>query len=171
MGDLSAPLLYLDQNYLSGMVKRKPAFAELEPVLREAVRRGAVAVVGSEVHDEESAPRPDLGLLELLDELSGGRRLPPGGPAEAARARRLLDVVARDFPQRAGRPGDRRDVRALAVALPCCRWITGDAFMLDVVRRTGLHLAFGVEVFNGRRPDVLLLRDRLAGALARTPGA
>lgn len=171
MDDPSAPLLYLDQNYLSGMVKRKPAFTELEPVLREAVRRGAVAVVGTEVHDEESAPRPDLGLLALLDELSGGRRLPPGGPAEAARARRLLDVVARDFPERAGRASDRRDARALAIALPCCRWVTGDAFMLDVVRRTGLHLSFGVELFSGRRSGVLLLRDRLAGAPARAPGA
>jgi len=30
-------LLYLDQNYVSGIAKRKPAFAALEPVLREAV--------------------------------------------------------------------------------------------------------------------------------------
>jgi hypothetical protein len=37
-------LLYLDQNYLSGMVKRKPGFRELEPALRAAIARGAVAV-------------------------------------------------------------------------------------------------------------------------------
>jgi hypothetical protein len=29
-----APLLYLDQNYLSGFAKRKPAFRELEDALR-----------------------------------------------------------------------------------------------------------------------------------------
>jgi hypothetical protein len=40
-------LLYLDQNYLSGIAKRKPAFAELEPVLREAVAHGEIAVVES----------------------------------------------------------------------------------------------------------------------------
>src|SRR5215217_6328149 len=44
-------LLYLDQNYLSGITKRKPAFAALEPVLREAVDRGAVAVAESAVHE------------------------------------------------------------------------------------------------------------------------
>ena len=68
-------LLYLDQNYLSGIAKRKPAFRELEPVLRDAVRRGAVQVPESEVHRIESAARPDLGLLELLRELSGGLEL------------------------------------------------------------------------------------------------
>src|SRR6266540_6224275 len=31
-------LLYLDQNYLSGIVKRKAAFRELEPALRAVVR-------------------------------------------------------------------------------------------------------------------------------------
>jgi hypothetical protein len=35
--DMAQLLLYLDQNYLSGMAKRKPAFAALEPVLRAAV--------------------------------------------------------------------------------------------------------------------------------------
>jgi len=44
-------LLYLDQNYLSGIAKAKPAFRELEPVLRAAVARGAVAVVESAVHE------------------------------------------------------------------------------------------------------------------------
>ena len=71
-----APLLYLDQNYLSGLVKRKPGFRELEPVLRAAVARRAVAVPESAAHRLESAARPDLPLLELLRELSGGHRLP-----------------------------------------------------------------------------------------------
>lgn len=34
-------LLYLGQNDPSGMAKRKPAFRELEPVLRDAARRGS----------------------------------------------------------------------------------------------------------------------------------
>src|SRR2546428_3422767 len=71
-----APLLYLDQNYLSGIVKRKPAFRELEPVLRAAVARGAVTIPESEAHQVESAARPDLPLLELLRELSTGATLP-----------------------------------------------------------------------------------------------
>src|ERR671939_434001 len=65
------PLLYLDQGYLSGIVKRKPAFAELEPVLRRAVASGAVAVPESFAHRLESAPRPALPLLGLLRSLSG----------------------------------------------------------------------------------------------------
>ena len=63
-------LLYLDQNYLSGVAKRKPAFRELEPALRAAVARGAVAVPEGEAHRIESAARPHLPLLELLRELS-----------------------------------------------------------------------------------------------------
>jgi hypothetical protein len=59
-------LLYLDQNYLSGIVKRKVAFRELEPALRAAVARGVVAVPESETHRLESAARPDLPLLALL---------------------------------------------------------------------------------------------------------
>jgi hypothetical protein len=68
--------LYLDQNYLSGIAKRKIAFRELEPVLRAAVARGAVAVPESEAHRLESAARPDLPLLALLREFSGGLALP-----------------------------------------------------------------------------------------------
>ena len=41
-GRVAPLLLYLDQNYLSGIAKRKPAFHELEPVLRAAVGRRAV---------------------------------------------------------------------------------------------------------------------------------
>ena len=45
------------------------------PVLRAAVSRGAVHVPESGVHRIESAARPDLGLLELLRELSGGHEV------------------------------------------------------------------------------------------------
>jgi hypothetical protein len=157
-------ILYLDQNYLSGIAKRKPAFAELEPVLREAVARGAVAVVESAVHERESRPRPDLRLLELLRELSGGRRL-PGRPDEAAREvrRRMAWTIEREFPERRGQAGDDADLDALAIALTRCDLVTCDAFMADVTRRTRLDLRHGCELFSGRRPDVLALRDRLLG--------
>jgi hypothetical protein len=151
-------LLYLDQNYLSGIVKRKPAFRELEPVLREAVARGAVAVPESEAHRVESAARPDLPLLELLRELSGGLRLPDEpGPLE----RRLERQLERDFPKRSPRPSDAVDLRTLAIVLPRCRLVTCDAFMLDLVRRTALDVRFQCELFSGRRRDV----DRLRRAL------
>ena len=75
-----APLLYLDQNYLSGFAKRKPAFRELE----------------------------------------------------------------------------------LAIALVHCSLLTCDAFMADVIRRTRLELRHRVELYSGRRADVLRLRDRLS---------
>jgi hypothetical protein len=90
--------LYLDQNYLSGIAKRKSGFRELEPVLREAVAAGAVQVPESAVHRIESAARPDLGLLELLRELSGGLHLPDdGGRAERRCARSLRALLERDF--------------------------------------------------------------------------
>ena len=47
--------LYLDQNYLSGFVKRKPAFAQLEPVLEAAVAARRVVVLESPAHELESA--------------------------------------------------------------------------------------------------------------------
>lgn len=153
-------LLYLDQNYLSGMVKRKPGFRELEPVLREAVERGAVAVPESEAHRVESAARPDLPLLELLRGLSGGLRLPDEAGALERRLERQLE---RDFPERNPRPSDLVDLRALAIALPRCRLVTCDAFMLDLVRRTALDVRFRCELFSGRRRDVDRLRERLAG--------
>ncbi len=159
-----APLLYLDQNYLSGIAKGKPAFRELEPVLREAVARGTVAVVESAVHERESRPRPDLRLLELLRELSGGRRLPDDSDA-ATRAvrRRMAATIDREFPERRSRPSDHADLDALAIALTRCHLVTCDAFMADVIRRTRLDLRFECELFTGRRPDVLRLRDRLQG--------
>jgi hypothetical protein len=150
-------LLYLDQNYLSGIVKRKAAFRELEPALRAAVARGAVAVPESETHRLESAARPDLPLLELLREPSAGLRLPR---ERGAVERRLEAVLERDFPERRSRPSDRLDVRALALALPRCRFVTCD-FMADVIRRTGLDVRFRCELFTGRRGDVERLRRRL----------
>jgi hypothetical protein len=155
-------LLYLDQNYLSGIVKRKAAFRELEPTLRTAVARGAVAVPESETHRLESAARPDLPLLELLRQLSAGLTLPHDlGPLERHCERRLGAVLERDFPERRTGASDRFDIRALAVALPRCRLVTCDAFMADVVRRTRLDVRFHCELFSGRRADVARLNKRL----------
>jgi hypothetical protein len=51
-------------------------------------------------HRLESAPRPDLPLLELLHGLSGGLRLPDElGAVEAEAERRLAATVAREFPE------------------------------------------------------------------------
>ena len=155
-------LLYLDQNYLSGIAKHKAGFAELEPILHEVVARGTVTVVESAVHERESAPRPDLGLLELLRGLSGGRRL-PDEPDAAAREvrRRMRQAIEREFPERRGRASDEADLEALAVALTRCDLVACDAFMADVIRRTRLDLRHGCELFSGRRADVLALRARL----------
>ena len=54
-----------------------------------------------------------------------------------------------------------RDAIALAVALPRCRLLTCDAFMADVVRRSGLDTRFRCELFTGRRADVDKRRRRL----------
>jgi hypothetical protein len=130
--------------------------------LRAAVARRAVAVPESVAHRVESAPRPDLGLLDLLRSLSGGLRLPDEPNAASVDAeRRLRATVARELPERAGRPGDAVDVRALSVALPRCRLVTCDAFMADVVRRTRLDVRFGCDLFTGRRADVRRLTARL----------
>src|SRR5919201_3597908 len=164
---MSRPLLYLDQNYLSGIAKRKPAFVELEPLLRAAVDAGAVEVVESPVHLRESAPRPDLGLLKLLRELSHGRRLPAPGVESREARRRLERCIADELPQRAPSPGDSADLEAIATALPHCRLLTCDAFMADVVRRTKLDRRYGAELFTGRRADVLRLTERLRELAAR----
>ena len=156
-------LLYLDQNYLSGIAKRKPAFRELEPVLREALARGDVAVVESAVHERESRPRPDLGLLELLRDLSGGNRLPRELDAPALETRRRLAwTIDHELPERRTRSSDAADLDAMAIALKRCDLVTCDAFMADVIRRTRLDLRHHCELFTGRRPDVLRLRDRLS---------
>ena len=155
-------LLYLDQNYLSGIAKRKPAFVELEPALREAIARGAVAVVESPVHEVESRPRPDLALLELLRDLSGGRRLPAEPERSGRQARRRMAwTIEHELGRRRPRESDAADLDALALALAHCDLVTCDAFMADVVRRARLDLRHGCELFTGRRPDVLRLRDRL----------
>jgi hypothetical protein len=158
-------LLYLDQNYLSGIAKRKPGFVELEPVLRAAVARGDVAVVESAVHERESRPRPDLGLLALLRDLSGGRRLPDEPDAAAREARRrMAAAIEREFPERRGRVSDAGDLDALAIALTRCDLVTCDAFMADVVRRTRLDARHGCELFSGRRADVRALVSALRAA-------
>jgi predicted nucleic acid-binding protein len=154
--------LYLDQNYLSGIAKRKPAFAELEPVLRAAVATGALTVLESRTHAKESAPRPDLKLLELLRELSRGQRLPDTLDRASREARRRLQrTIAYELPERRARASDSADLDALAQALTHCDLITCDAFMADVVRRARLHLRHEAELFSGRRQDVDRLRDRL----------
>jgi hypothetical protein len=157
------PLLYLDQNYLSGFAKSKPAFTELLPVLREAIDRGVVSVVESDTHARESAPRPDLGLLELLRSLSRGRRLPDAPSAEARR--RMTWTIAHELPERRPRASDGADLDALASALEHCSLVTCDAFMADVLRRARLDLRYGCELFSGRRRDVLRLRDTLLALL------
>ena len=154
--------LYLDQNYLSGIAKAKPAFRELAPTLRTAIAAGAVHVLESAVHERESRPRPDLKLMELLHELSNGHRLPDAldRPAREVK-RRMTWVIEHELPERHPRPSDRADLDALAQALTRCDLVTCDAFMADVVKRARLDLRHRVELFSGRRPDVLRLRDRL----------
>jgi hypothetical protein len=157
-------LLYLDQNYLSGIAKRKPAFRELEPVLRAAVRRGAVRVPESDVHRVESAARPDLGLIELLRELSGGLELgSERGSAERRCERALRSALEGDHPERTPEPGDERDLEALSLALPRCDLVTCDAFMADLIHRARLDVWFPCEIFTGRRGDVERLHQRLEG--------
>ena len=154
--------LYLDQNYLSGIAKRKPAFAELEPVLREAVATGAVQVLESKIHQQESAPRPDLKLLELLHELSQGHKLPDHlGRAARETRRRMQRTIEYELPERHARPSDSADLDALAQALTHCDLVTCDAFMADVIKRARLDLRHQTELFSGRRRDVHRLRDRL----------
>jgi hypothetical protein len=161
--------LYLDQNYLSGIAKGKPAFAELEPVLFDAVDRGAVVVFESAVHERESRPRPDLGLLALLRRLSGGRRLPDrlDRPGREAR-RRMVWTIEHELPERRARRSDGADLDAIAAAVTHCDLVTCDAFMADILRRTRLDLSCGCELFSGQRKDVLRLRNRLEGVRAET---
>jgi hypothetical protein len=144
------------------MVKRKPAFRELEPALRAAVTRGVIVVPESEAHVVESAARPDLPLLELLRELSDGATLPrERGAVERECEQRLKATLQREFPDRGSRSSDSVDVLALAMALPRCRLVTCDAFMADVVHRTRLDLRYRCELFTGRRADVERLRKRV----------
>jgi len=149
------------------MAKRKPAFAELEPVLRAAVEAGAIEVLESPVHELESRPRPDLGLIELLRSLSEGRQLPAKLDRSGREIRRRMTwVIEHELPERRARPSDAADLEALALALAHCDLVTCDAFMADVVKRARLDLHHRVELFSGRRRDVLRLRDRMRELLA-----
>jgi hypothetical protein len=139
-------------------------------VLRATVRAGRVAVVESPVHERESRRRPDLGVLELLRDLSGGRQL-PSAPGEAAVAvrRRMLWTIEHELPERHPRGSDEADLDALAAAIVHCDLVTCDALMADVLRRGRLDLRYGCELFSGRRADVLRLRDRLEATIPSPP--
>ena len=131
-------------------------------MLREALRRRVVAVPESPAHRLESARRPDLRLLELLRDLSGGLRLTDlRGRPERRCERVLREMLERDFPQRHARPSDATDLRALSLALPNCQLVTCDAFMAELIARARLDVRFGCELFSGRRRDVDRLRRRL----------
>jgi hypothetical protein len=160
--------LYLDQNYLSGIAKRKMAFRDLEPILRRAVDQQAVVVLESAVHEQESLPRPDLGLLNLLRELTQGRRLPKRPDRRAREARRaMVWTIEHELPERRAHASDTADLDALAIALTRCDLIACDAFMADVVHRARLDKRHRCEVFGGRRTDVERLTARLTQL---TPG-
>jgi hypothetical protein len=164
---LSPASLYLDQNYLSGIAKRKPAFTELGHTLDEAVRTGTIAILESEVHERESAPRPDLHLMELLRALSHGQRLPDELDRAARDARRRMSwIVEHELPERRDRPSDVADLDALAQAIIHCDLIATDAFMADVIRRARLDLRHRCELFSGRRGDVRRLNDRLLALMS-----
>ena len=160
-------LLYLDQNYLSGIAKHKPAFQELEPVLREAVARDVVAVAESAVHERESRPRPDLRLLELLRSSPAGGGCRPSLALRRARSAVGCWTIEHELPQRRARASDAADLEALAIAVVECDLVTCDAFMADVIRRARLDLRHQCEIFTGRRPDVLRLRDALTNMMPR----
>ena len=131
-------------------------------MLRAAVDAGAVVVLESHVHERESAPRPDLGLMELLQELSRGNRLPGEPDADAVRIRRRMEAtIERELPERTPRASDSADLDALALALRHCDLLACDAFMADVIRRLRLDVLERCEVFTGRRDDVIRLRDHL----------
>jgi hypothetical protein len=70
-------------------------------------------------------------------------------------------TIERAFPARPSRESDMADLDALAIALVHCSLVTCDAFMADVIRRTRLQQRHRVELYSGRRADVLRLRDRL----------
>jgi hypothetical protein len=123
-----------------------------------------VAIVESEVHERESEPRPELGLIEMLRELSGGRRLPTGDDPAAQRIRRrMAETIEREHPARVPRASDAGDLDALALALRHCDLVTCDAFMADIIRRLRLDVLERCELYAGTRRDVLRLRDRLRG--------
>jgi hypothetical protein len=100
--------------------------------------------------------------LELLRQLSRGRRLPSELDSAAREVRRRMAwTIAHELPARRSRDSDAADLDALASAIRHCRLVTCDAFMADVIRRGRIDLCYGCELFSGRRPDVLRLRERL----------
>jgi len=141
-------------------------------VLRAATAAGAIEVLESSVHERESRPRPDLQLMQLLNELSHGRRLPTtlDRPAREVR-RRMTWVIEHELPERRARPSDAADLEALALALTHCDLVTCDAFMADVVKRARLDLRHRAQLFGGRRRDVLRLRDIIEATRTRSGAA
>jgi hypothetical protein len=110
----------------------------------------------------ESSRPPGRTCSSSCARLSRGLQLPDRpGARERQLERRLAVLLERVVPERHRRASDRIDVRALALALPRCRLATCDAFMADVVRRSGLHVRFRCELYTGRRADVDRLRERL----------
>ena len=73
----------------------------------------------------------------------------------------MAATIERELPLRRARASDAADLDALAAAVRHCDLVTCDAFMADVLRRTGLHRRHGCELFSARRTDVLRLRERL----------
>jgi transposase len=132
----SALRLYLDQNYLSGIAKGKPAFRDLEPVLRKAVDWGAVDVVESVVHEQESLPRPDLQLLELLRGLSGGQHVP--------------DQIER-WLRRSG--ADHRYI-SLLMSAPGIGWVTGFTIASEIGDIKRFSSPFKLTGYTGLCPRV-----------------
>lgn len=123
---------------------------------------GTLTVLESKVHAQESAPRPDLHLLELLHQLSQGHKLPDIEDRAARETRRRLQrTIAYELPERKPRPSDAADLDALAQALTHCDLVTCDAFMADVIKRARLDVRHNTELFSGRRRDVIRLRDRI----------
>ena len=103
-----------------------------------------------------------LHLLQILRELSQGRKLPATQSRAARDAhRRMVWVIENELPERTAHPSDAADLDALAQALTHCDLVTTDAFMADVIRRARLDLRHQVELFSGRRRDVMRLRDHL----------
>jgi hypothetical protein len=105
--------------------------------------------------------------MELLRELSRGARLPGQLDRRAREVRhRMMWVIEHELPERRARPSDAADLDALALAVTHCDLVACDAFMADVIKRARLDLRHRCELFSGRRPDVLRLRDRVRELLA-----
>ena len=84
-----------------------------------------------------------------------------GGTIPAGERAAVPTGIAVELPERHARPSDSADLDALAQALTRCDLVTCDAFMADVIKRARLNLRHQVELFSGRRRDVIRLRDRI----------